>query len=144
MKERLKMFSSEDQRIWKKTKSLYKRAYAPYSKFPVGAVLVSQDEKFFEGVNVENGVNGVSICAERIAICNAVTAGYKKFKAICVVAPTKIPTYPCGVCLQSLVEFCSPKLKILIGNEKKLFATLTLKDLYPRSYDLRDYKALQK
>lgn len=81
-----------------------RHAYAPYSKFRVGAAVLTADGKTFTGGNVENASYGLTICAERVAISQAVSAGHRKFQAIAVVAPGRVPT-PCGACRQVLAEF---------------------------------------
>ena len=78
-------------------------AYAPYSDFRVGAALLTADGKTFTGCNVENASYGLSICAERTAICKAVSEGHKKFRAIAVAASPLAS--PCGACRQFIVEF---------------------------------------
>ena len=78
-------------------------AYAPYSKFRVGAALETTDGTVFTGCNVENSSFGLCICAERTAICKAVSSGYQQFKAIAIAA-TPFAS-PCGACRQFLAEF---------------------------------------
>jgi len=80
-----------------------KKAYAPYSKFRVGAAIETEDGTVFTGCNVENNSYGLCICAERTAICKAVSNGYQQFKAIAVAA-TPLAS-PCGACRQFLAEF---------------------------------------
>ncbi len=81
------------------------KAYAPYSKFAVGAALRTADGSIFTGANVENSSLGLSLCAERVAACSAVAAGHRQFQAIAVVGPTGAPSTPCGACRQVLAEF---------------------------------------
>lgn len=80
-------------------------SYAPYSRFPVGAALLSEDGRIFTGVNVENAAYPLSMCAERVAIGKAVSEGAKRFVAIAVTAEKIRPVTPCGACRQVLAEF---------------------------------------
>lgn len=81
------------------------RAYAPYSKFTVGAVVVDGSGKYFGGVNVENASYGLTICAERAAVFQAIAAGHRDFRALVVCGPAERASAPCGACRQVLREF---------------------------------------
>ena len=98
------------------------QAYAPYSKFAVGAAVQCKSGALFAGSNIENISYGLAICAERIAIGSAVAAGEREFVAIAVVADTIEPIVPCGACRQFLAEFC-PDLIIVsatLGGNRKI------------------------
>lgn len=105
-------------------------AYAPYSKFRVGAVLVSGDGRIFTGCNVENLSYGLTICAERVALGAAVAAGAKDIIAGVVVADTKCPISPCGACRQVLAEFGDPRMLLVCKEAREEFQ---LSELLPRA-----------
>lgn len=87
-------------------------AYAPYSRFTVGAALLTDDGTVFSGVNVENASYGLAICAERTAAVSAVAAGHRNFRAIAVAGPETTVTAPCGACRQFLNEF-NPQIAVI-------------------------------
>jgi cytidine deaminase len=89
-------------------------AYAPYSKFTVGAAILTASGKIYQGCNVENASYGLTNCAERTAIFNAVAAGEKRLRLACVVVytPTKTATAPCGACRQVIHEF-GPQARVI-------------------------------
>lgn len=105
-------------------------AYAPYSKFPVGAALLAVDGRIFSGCNVENISYGLTNCAERVAIGAAVAAGVRQFLAVAVVADTGVPISPCGACRQVLAEFGVPLVILANRNERVEFL---LEELFPRA-----------
>lgn len=111
-------------------------AYAPYSKFPVGAALRATSGQIFTGCNVENASFGGTICAERTAVCSAVAAGEKSFEAICI-SLTGTPV-PCGICRQFLYEF-NPNLLVLLDDTDlpdQPPECVLLSDLLPRGFRL--------
>lgn len=107
------------------------RAYAPYSKFLVGAVLVGKDGRTFAGCNVENISFGLTICAERNAVFAAVAAGCREFARIVIVADTAEPASPCGACRQVLAEF-EPDLEVVLANFRGKSVSYKLSELLPR------------
>ena len=105
-------------------------AYAPYSRFLVGAALLSEGGRVFHGCNVENLSYGLTNCAERVAIGAAVAAGVRRFMAVAVVAETAVPISPCGACRQVLAEFGVPRVILANRSERLEF---TLDELLPRA-----------
>ena len=81
------------------------RAYAPYSRFHVGAALLADDGRIMPGANVENASYGLSMCAERTAVFRAASEGARRLVAVAVAASNEEPTWPCGACRQVLLEF---------------------------------------
>jgi cytidine deaminase len=120
-----------DQQLVTQAIAVAGRAYAPYSRFHVGAVLVGKDGRTFAGCNVENISYGLTICAERNAVFAAVAAGCREFERIVIVADTEVPASPCGACRQVLAEF-NPDLEVVLSNFRGLSETFRLAELLPR------------
>lgn len=110
------------------------KAYAPYSKFKVGAALSTPDGRVFSGANVENASYSLSMCAERMALLKAVSEGQRVFEILAVAVGTDDPAPPCGACLQSLSEF-NPDLRIIMVG-RKARREAKLKDLLPSPFSL--------
>lgn len=110
--------------------SAREQAYAPYSKFAVGAALLAADGRIFVGCNVENLSFGLSNCAERVAVATAVAAGAREFLAVAVVADTDVPVSPCGACRQVLSEFGVGRVMVASRGERLEFG---LEELLPRA-----------
>ncbi|KAL2757464.1 hypothetical protein ACRALDRAFT_2039891 [Sodiomyces alcalophilus JCM 7366] len=109
-------------------------AYCPYSKFRVGATLLSNDGQWVDGANVENASYGVGTCAERVALGKAVTEGIRSFKAVGVAADIEETCSPCGACRQFIREFCDPETPIFMFNVKGEYVVMTLSELLPLSF----------
>lgn len=107
-------------------------AYAPYSKFLVGAALLTKSGKVFTGCNVENASLGLTICAERSALTSAIAQGEKEFTAVAVVTKFDEPVFPCGACRQVLAEF-NPDLEVFAATTSGQSATALLSELLPHS-----------
>lgn len=112
------------------------KAYAPYSKFRVGAAIVTEDKQVFTGCNIENASYSPTICAERTAIFKAISEGHRKIKTIAIVGDSDF-TYPCGVCRQVIREF-GRDANIIIANSEKSFKEYKLEELLPHSFGPED------
>jgi len=124
----------DDQTLLTKAIEARENAYCPYSKFPVGAALLCVDGTVYTGVNVENAVNGLSLCAERVALFKAISEGKRKFTKIAVACHAE-HCQPCGACRQVLHEH-APNLEILMGNPEGTFKRTTIRDLLPEAFSL--------
>ena len=112
-----------------------RHAYAPFSKFAVGAALEDHDGRIHTGCNVENATYGLTVCAERIAVFKAISEGVREFRRIAVAADTDILTPPCGACRQILWEFCGD-IEVLLVNLQGKTESFRLKELFPRPFDV--------
>ncbi|MCM1100550.1 MAG: cytidine deaminase [Clostridium sp.] len=111
-------------------------AYAPYSRYTVGAALLTEDGRIYRGCNVENASFGAANCAERTAIFKAVSEGVRNFKAIAIAGgmegcqPNDY-AYPCGICRQVMQEFCGADFEILVVKNKEDYREYTLSEMLP-------------
>ncbi len=109
------------------------RAYAPYSKFAVGAALLAADGRIFTGCNVENASYGLTMCAERVALFKAISEGAREFTAIAIVCGAS-PCSPCGACRQVLFEFAPDLLVIMADADGKRTKRARLRELFPEGF----------
>jgi cytidine deaminase len=119
-----------------------RKAYCPYSRYSIGAAVLTESGRIFSGANVENASYGLSICGERVAIFNAVSRGEKWLKAICVVGRC---ARPCGACRQVMLEFSSKETELIsvdlkseIGNQKDAVNIVKMFSVLPNSFDPLD------
>ena len=108
----------DDMTLLRMAHDAMKNAYVPYSNFPVGAALLCEDGSVYTGCNVEGASYGNAICAERTALCKAVSEGKRRFDTLAVTANTEDFCTPCGICRQMLYEF-SPDLRVLCGSRRR-------------------------
>jgi cytidine deaminase len=106
-------------------------SYAPYSGVKVSALAITPEGRVYRGVNVENASLGLTVCAERVAIFNAVSNGERRIKTIVITSNLDKPIYPCGACLQVMSEFGVEEVIIVHGNE---VIRHSLKELFPRPF----------
>jgi len=113
-------------------------AYAPYSKYTVGAAVSAGSGQIYLGANVENVSYGLSMCAERAAVFSAVASGERKIRAIAVQGSGSRPAFPCGACRQVLAEFGSENLPVVVGTNKKI-KTFKLGELLKHPFQFRHH-----
>ncbi|HEY1187637.1 MAG TPA: cytidine deaminase [Gemmata sp.] len=121
------------EELIRRARKVSANAYCPYSNFPVGAAVLTDDGEVFEGCNVENASYGLSICAERSAIAQMVARGKRSIAAVVVCTPTPTPTSPCGACRQVINEFGSGAL-VVSACDAPGAPTRALADLLPDAF----------
>jgi cytidine deaminase len=122
-------------RLLEQARRAREAAYAPYSRFKVGAAVLTAAGEIFSGGNIENASLGATICAERVAIFTAVAAGCPDLTALLVIADTPDPVAPCGLCRQVLAEF-SPHCRVLMANTAGRIRLANLEELLPLAFRL--------
>lgn len=113
-------------------------AYVPYSKFKVGAALLTEDGKVYKGCNIENAAYSLCNCAERTALFKAYSEGEKSFKMLAVAAYTPGPVSPCGACRQVISELCSPNMPVILTNLNGQIKEMTVQELLPGAFSSED------
>ena len=113
------------------------RSYSPYSSFPVGAAVLTETGEVFSGCNVENAALGLSMCAERSAVFQAIAGGCREIRAVVIYTPTAKAVAPCGACRQVLSEF-GPKARVLSMCDSSDRLEETLDALLPQAFDQSD------
>ncbi|MDT8715321.1 cytidine deaminase [Clostridium sp. 19966] len=122
----------------KEALEIREKAYVPYSKFKVGAAVLTRDDKIFAGCNIENASFGATNCAERTAIFKAVSEGSTEIKAIAVVGDLNDYTYPCGICRQVIAEFSQEDTEIIVAKNETEYKIFKLKDILPGAFTKND------
>ena len=120
--------------LYLQAQAVKKFVYSPYSKYAVGAALLSVDGTMYTGVNVENASYGGTICAERGAFMKAVSEGKQKFDAIAICGGEGT-AWPCGICRQFMYEF-NPDLKVISGRDEEHLEVMELSELLPKGFVL--------
>ena len=113
-------------------------AYVPYSKFKVGAAVLTADGSIYTGCNIENASYGATNCAERTAIFKAISEGHKKIKAIAIVGDMSTNTYPCGICRQVIAEFATKDVQIILVKNEENYIIKTMDELLPGAFTKED------
>ncbi len=109
------------------------KAYAPYSGYQVGAALLTAEGNIFSGANIENISSGLTICAERVAVFNAINSGYYQFTSLAVVGDSAQPVFPCGACCQVLWELAGD-IEVIASNMQEEVLTVHLSRLLPHPF----------
>ncbi|MCJ7841847.1 cytidine deaminase [Lederbergia sp. NSJ-179] len=126
------------EQLVKAAKLARERAYVPYSKFPVGAALLTKDGKIYTGCNIENASYGMTNCAERTAIFKAISEGDQEFTRLAVIADTDRPVPPCGACRQVIAEFCPRDMEIVLTNLQGKQKRIKAEELLPFAFTAED------
>jgi len=127
--------TAADKKLLQAAQDVRTNAYARYSKMQVGAAVLSKSGKIYPGVNVESGSYGLTVCAERVAVFNAVTAGDRELIAVAVASPDHRIWYPCGACRQVLAEF-SPEMTVLAISQTGRIVKTDIGTLLPDRFAL--------
>jgi cytidine deaminase len=114
------------------------RAYVPYSKFAVGAALLTTDGKVYHGCNIENAAYSMCNCAERTALFKAYSEGDHDYATLAVVADTERPVPPCGACRQVISELCPKTMQIILTNLHGDIKQFTVEELLPGAFSAED------
>ena len=125
-----------------KLQELLEKSYSPYSKFRVSAIVVTNDDKYYSGVNIENASYGATVCAERVAIFKAVSNGYKKgdFKKLYVMVDSDKISSCCFLCRQVITEFFNEDATIIMMNKNGEEKVLKISTMCPYPFDENDLK----
>lgn len=127
--------TADDERLLAAARRAAERAYCNYSHFPVGAAVVTDDDRTFDGCNVENASYGLTICAERVAVFTAIAAGARRIRRLAVSCRKGDPArpnslMPCGACRQVMAEFATPDLVVLVDG----VGAIPFAELLPRPF----------
>ncbi len=122
------------EQLIQSAKEAMEHAYSPYSRFSVGAALLSSDGKVYTGCNIENASYGATCCAERVALYKAVSEGAHSFKALAIISDSGDYTVPCGICRQALSEF-APDLLVYAANNSGGYIRVTLPEMLTHAFN---------
>jgi cytidine deaminase len=129
------------EKLIEEAKKAREKAYVPYSKFKVGAALLTKDGKIYHGCNIENAAYSMCNCAERTALFKAYSEGDRDFQQLTVVADTDRPCSPCGACRQVIAELCPKDMKVVLTNLKGDVLETTVENLLPGAFSPEDLHA---
>lgn len=121
------------ENLYKQAENALRFAYAPFSRYKVGAALMAKDGRVFTGCNVENEAYGSTMCAERVAFFKAISEGVTDFKAMAIANSRDTNCMPCGACRQVMAEFCEDDFMIILKD-----TTFSFGEIFPESFELYD------
>jgi len=127
------MVTDDDRAILEAAIEAQKAAYCPFSKYPVGSTVRTEDGTLFSGCNVENASFSLTCCAERVAVFKAVSEGHKRITACAIVTKEEEPAPPCGACRQVLWEF-GRDMRVVLGNAEGQVRIMSLGELLPGGF----------
>ncbi|RXJ02169.1 cytidine deaminase [Anaerobacillus alkaliphilus] len=130
----------EKEMLINEAKKAREMAYVPYSKFKVGAALLTKSGEIIHGCNIENAAYSMCNCGERTALFKAYSEGKTEFTALAVIADTERPVPPCGACRQVIAELCNPDMKIYLSNLKGDTKEVTVSELLPGAFMPEDLR----
>lgn len=128
----------DNQALLKEAMKARQKAYTPYSKFKVGAALLTKEGKVYHGCNVENAAYSLCNCAERTALFSAYAHGDLEYERLAVVADTPGPCSPCGACRQVISELCPPQMEVVMSNLTGDTKIMTVAELLPGAFNQED------
>lgn len=126
------------EQLLAEAKAAREKAYAPYSKFKVGAALLTKAGTVYPGCNVENAAYSLCNCAERTALFSACAAGQRDFAMLAVIAASPQPVAPCGACRQVMAELCPPDMPVVLANLQGDTLQTTVQELLPGAFSPAD------
>lgn len=129
-----------NEQLIEEAKQARELAYVPYSRFKVGAALLTADGKVYRGCNIENAAYSMCNCAERTALFKAVSEGDTRFVRLAVIADTPGPVSPCGACRQVISELCGPEMEVVLTNLSGDVLKTTAAGLLPGAFATKDLK----
>lgn len=130
---------SKKQELLRLAEEARAHAYCPYSRYAVGAALLTVDGRIYQGCNVENAAYSPGVCAERSAFFKAIYDGEREFEAIAIIGSGETPSFPCGVCRQVMAEFCGDEFLIITSNrDGSIVVAETLSKMLPNSFGPKD------
>lgn len=125
------------EKLYDKAYDAYLNSYSPYSKFKVGAAVLLKSGEIITGTNIENSSYGLTICAERCALFNTYSQGYRKFDIdkLMIIGNTEAPISPCGACRQVIFELMNENCDVVLTNLYKDIKVMKVKELIPYAFN---------